>query len=98
MKKGTLTNVETVEAGKIVQVLGGERLLYRDIPLLDESQINVVAEEFKGQNCDCILFDKGALFDRVAYDLAYACVNEIKSKDPERLKVVIFNTPEFPTP
>jgi len=91
MKTGKLRGVTTVEAAGIITHLGGKTLLYRDAPLLSETQVPEVVEEFKANGCDCILFDSGAVFDGIAYGHAMHCVDDIKKKFGDKLKVVIFN-------
>lgn len=92
MKTGKLTNVSTNDAGRLVQLLGGRTLLYRDAPLFDKSQIVDLVKEAKEANADSILFDSGAIFDEPAYELARDAVDEILKA--QKLEVVIYNFPK----
>lgn len=96
MKTAKLTNVTTDEAGLVAQRLGARRVLYRDAPLLNESQVpDVVAEFLKGK-CDGIIFDKGAIFDVPAYEIARKVAEELdlaNFKGDDIIKVVIYNKP-----
>lgn len=89
MKTGKLKGVSTIEAAAIVAHLGGKTLLYRDVPIMHESQIGDVMAEYKENNCDSVLFDTGALFDAQAYALAKDFVEKLE--DPV---VVIYNIAE----
>lgn len=92
MKTGKLTNVSTNDAGRLVHLLGGRTLLYRDVPLFDKSQIVDLVKEAKANKADSILFDGGAIFDEPAYELAREAVEKITKT--HKLEVVIFNFPK----
>lgn len=92
MKTGKLTNVSTNDAGRLVQLLGGRTLLYRDAPLFDKSQIVELIKGAKANKADSILFDGGAIFDEPAYDLAREAVEHIVKA--QKLEVVIYNFPK----
>lgn len=88
MKTAKLTNVTSGEVASIILILGGQRVLYRDAPLLNESQITEVVDEYKAGKCDTVFFDTGAIFDVPAYDLATQVVAALPKP-----KVVIYNKP-----
>jgi hypothetical protein len=94
MKTGKLKGVTTIEAAGIVMHLGGKTMLYRDAPLLNIAQIIDVCNEAEANEADSILFDKGALFDPAAYELAREAVKGFEEKYPDQLKVVIYNIAE----
>lgn len=94
MKTGKLKGVTTVEAAGIIVHLGGQKMLYRDAPLLNVSQIIDVCKEAEEGEADSMLFDNGAVFDAKAYELAHEAVKEFEAKYPGQLKVVIYNVPE----
>lgn len=95
MKIAKLTNVTTVEAAGIVVHLGGRVLFHHDGPLLNLMHVMDVCNHFEASEADSIFFDTGAIFDRAAYGLARDAVDAIVEKHPDRLKVVIFNAPDY---
>lgn len=95
MKTGILKGASATDAGSLIVILGGQTVLYRDAPLFDSSQIYEVAEEYKRGECDSLLFDKGAIFDELAYNLARDAVKLIAERyKKNKPKVVIYNAPE----
>lgn len=94
MKTAKLKGVTTVEAAGLIAHLGGQVMCYRDAPLLSETQIPEVVEEFKAGKCDSIMFDQGAVFDVVAYELATKCTVALKVAFADKLKVVTYNVPD----
>ena len=99
MKKGKLVNVTTDEAGNIAVILGAKKTLYRNAPLLDISQIEEVADEYVRNDCDSLIFDTGAIFDKTAYGLAQDAVDKILERTRyvvgRHPVVVIFNAPNY---
>lgn len=95
MKIAKLTNVTAVEAAGLIVHLGGKELAYRDVPLLNESQIESLIVELGVNKTDALMFDTGAVFDRSAYELARDAVDAVVKAYPDRFKVIIFNTPDY---
>lgn len=93
MKTAKLTNVTNGEAASIILILGGQTVAYRDAPLLHITHVIDVCNEMEANNVDTIFFDKGAIFDAPAYDLARQAVDGFNDKHPGKLQVVIYNKP-----
>lgn len=93
MKTAKLTNVSAVEVASIIHILDGRVVAYRDAPLLHVTHVIDVCNEMEANNVDTVFFDKGAIFDAPAYDLARQAVDGFNEKHPGKLKVVIYNKP-----